>query len=93
MFDEFMELVVRLDGKSLVQLIAPASSMALLALMLHALINRNKNLAKAHVLRGIVEATGSKLFTKLLFETYKVCCDPNNKSFRCAIAKLFFYYV
>jgi hypothetical protein len=93
MFDEFMELVNGLDGKSLVQLIAPASSRALLALMLHALINRNKNLAKAHVLRGIVEATGSKLFTKLLFETYKVCCDLNNEEFRRAIARLFFYHV
>jgi len=61
MFDEFMELVYGLDGKSLVQLIAPTSSMAQLALMLHALINHNENLAKAHALIGTVRTTGSKL--------------------------------
>jgi len=93
LLDEFMELVNGLDGKSLVQLIAPASSRVSLAFMLYALINGDEKLARAHALIGIVEATGSKLFTKLLFETYKVCCDPNNEEFRRAIARLFFYHV
>jgi len=47
---EFRGLVNELDGKSLVQLIAPTNSMARLALMLHALINGDERLAKAHAL-------------------------------------------
>jgi len=39
-----------LDGRSLVQLFAPSNSMAQLALMLHALINGNEELAKAYAL-------------------------------------------
>jgi len=50
MISEFEKLVYGLDGKSLAQLIAPGSSMARLALMLRALINGNKELAKAHAL-------------------------------------------
>jgi hypothetical protein len=92
MFDEFMELVVRLDGKSLVQLIAPASSRARLALMLHALINGDGRLAKAHALYGVANV-GGKLLTRLLLEAYRACCDLNDEGFRRAIAKLFFYYV
>jgi KaiC/GvpD/RAD55 family RecA-like ATPase len=91
LFDEFMELVVKLDGKSLVQLNAPRGSMARLALMLYALINGDERLAKAHALYGAVDV-GGKLPTRLLLETYETCCDPNNEEFRHAIAKLFLYH-
>ncbi|MDT7971134.1 MAG: hypothetical protein RQ842_11220, partial [Vulcanisaeta sp.] len=47
MISEFGKLVYGFDGKSLVQLLAVYSSTAHLALMLHALINGNKELAKA----------------------------------------------
>jgi hypothetical protein len=90
LLDEFMELVVRLDGKSLVQLPAPINSMAQLALMLHALINGDEELAKAHALIGVI---GSKLLTRLFLETYKACCDLGSEGFRQAIAKLFLYHV
>jgi len=93
LLDEFMELVNGLDGKSLAQLIAPRGSMARLALMLHALINGDGKLAKAHALRGAVRATGSKLLGRLFLETYESCCDLSNESFRRAIARLFFYHV
>jgi len=93
LINEFKGLVNGLDGKSLAQLIAPTSSMARLALMLHALINRNENLAKAHALIGTVETTGSKLLSRLFLETYKACCDLNDESFRRAIARLFFFHV
>jgi hypothetical protein len=93
MFDEFMELVVRLDGKSLAQLIAPGNSIARLALMLHALINDDERLAKAHALIGAVEVTGNKLLRRLFLEAYGACCDLSNDEFRRAIAKLFFYHV
>ena len=95
LINEFRGLVYGLDGKSLVQLIAPKGSMAQLALMLHALINDNKELAKAHALIGAVEAT-EKLPARLFLEAYKECkecCDLGSESFRRAIAKLFFLHV
>jgi hypothetical protein len=92
LIDEFRGLVYGLDGKSLVQLIAPISSMAGLALMLHALINGNEKLAKAHALMGAAYAT-DKLITRLYLEAYRACCDLGKDEFRRAIAKLFFYHV
>jgi hypothetical protein len=94
MISEFGKLVNGLDGKSLVQLIAPRNSLALLALMLHALINGDEGLARAHALIETVRATGNKLLTKLFLEAYRACCDlKNSEEFRRAIAKLFFYHV
>jgi hypothetical protein len=92
LFNEFRRLVYGLDGKSLVQLIAPETSMARLALMLYALINGDEELAKAHALYGAVNVSG-KLLTRLFLETYRACCDPNNEGFRRAIARLFFLHV
>jgi hypothetical protein len=92
MFDKFMELVNGLDGKSLVQLIAPANSLAHLALMLHALVNGDEKLAKAHALYEAVDF-GEKLPRRLFLEAYRACCDLSNESFRRAIAKLFFLHV
>jgi len=95
LFNEFRGLVNgpdsnELDGKSLVQLIAPRTSTALLALMLYALVNGDKELAKAHALYGAVNV-GEKLLTRLFLEAYRACCDPNNEGFRRSIARLFFY--
>jgi len=73
-FNEFRGLVNGLDGKSLVRLIAPISSMARLALMLYALINGDEKLAKAHALYGAVDV-GEKLPTRLFLEAYRACCD------------------
>jgi tetratricopeptide (TPR) repeat protein len=92
LIDEFKGLAYWLDGKSLAQLIAPVSSMARLALMLHALINGNEKLAKAHALIGAVETIGSKLLTRLFLEAYRACCDLGSEEFRRAIAKLFLYH-
>jgi DNA polymerase III delta prime subunit len=55
LISEFGKLVGRLDGKSLVQLIAPETSTARLALMLYALVNGNEKLAKAHALMGTTD--------------------------------------
>ncbi|MFP3297343.1 MAG: hypothetical protein RXN78_07120, partial [Vulcanisaeta sp.] len=91
LFDEFMKLVYGLDGKSLAQLLAIRSSMAQLALMLHALINGNKELAKALALDGAIYY--SKLLRRLFLEAYRACCDLESESFRLAIARLFFYHI
>jgi hypothetical protein len=93
MISEFGKLVYGLDGKSLVQLIAPASSMARLALMLRALINGDGGLAKALALDGATYTYYGKLLGRLYLETYEACCDLESESFRLAIARLFFYHV
>jgi len=92
LINEFRGLVSGLDGGSLVQLIAPSNSMARLALMLHALISGNKELAKAHALIGAV-SVAEKLLRRLFLEAYKECCDLKSESFRLAIARLFFLHV
>ena len=96
--DKFRELADglnsnKLDGKSLVQLIAPYYSTARLALMLRALINGNEKLAKAHALYRAVVTIGYKLPARLFLEAYRACCDLESESFRLAIARLFFYHV
>jgi hypothetical protein len=92
LISEFEKLVYGLDGKSLVQLIAPGSSRARLALMLHALINGNKELAQALALYGAIYSS-SKLLGRLFLEAYRACCDLKNESFRIALARLFFLHV
>jgi hypothetical protein len=90
LISEFGNLVGRLDGKSLVQLIAHTTSLAQLALMLYALINGDEKLAKAHALMGAPYY--GKLPARLFLEAYKACCDLNSESFRSAVAKLFFFH-
>jgi hypothetical protein len=92
LINEFRGLVSGLDGRSLVQLIAPSTSLAHLALMLRALISGNKELAKAHALYGAINSS-SKLRTRLFLEAYRACCDLESESFRLALARLFFYHV
>jgi len=90
--NEFRRLVSGLDGRFLVQLIAPTNSMAGLALVLHALINGNKELAKALALDEVIYYS-SKLPGRLFLEAYRACCDLGSESFRLALAKLFFIHV
>jgi len=93
--DEFKKLASGLNGKSLIQLIAPDDPMAQLALMLYALINGDEKLTKAHALYGAV-AFSVKPLTRLFLDVYKACekgCDLGNEDLRQAIAKLFLYYI
>jgi uncharacterized protein YeaC (DUF1315 family) len=92
LINEFEGSVDGLDGKSLVQLVAPRSSLAHLALMLRALINGDERLAKAHALYEAVDVSG-KLLTRLFLEAYRACCDLKSEGFRRAVARLFFYNV
>jgi len=82
---------------ALVQLNAPSNPMAQLALMLHALINGNKELAKAYALEGAVsiakQLPTGKLPRRLFLEAYKECCDLESEPFRLALARLFFLHV
>jgi hypothetical protein len=74
LISKFEKLVYGLDGKSLARLIAPSNSRARLALMLHALINGNKELAKALALLGAIYSS-RMLLGRLFLEAYKECCD------------------
>jgi hypothetical protein len=70
-------------------------SSAHLAYLLHALINGNEKLAKAHALYGAASVAG-KLPARLFLEAYKECresCDLGKDELRHALARLFFYYV
>jgi hypothetical protein len=95
MISESRKLVHGLDGKSLAQLLAIGSSTARIALMLHALIDGNKELAKALALRGAYGAASvaGKPPARLFLGAYKECCDLKNESFRLAIARLFFSHI
>jgi hypothetical protein len=93
MLNKFRKLVYGLDGRSLIQLIAPRSSLTHLALMLYALINGNHELVKAHALYCTTKSYPDKLLTRLFLEAYKVCCDLSSENFRKALARLFFYHV
>jgi hypothetical protein len=90
--NEFRGLVSGLNGRSLVQLIAPTNSLAGLALVLHALINGNEELAKALALEEVIYYS-SKFPGRLFLEVYKECCDLKSESFRLALARLFFHHV
>jgi KaiC/GvpD/RAD55 family RecA-like ATPase len=94
---KFEKLVDGLNGRSLVQLIAPSSSTAQLALMLHALINGDEKLAKAHALfeaTSIAKKLPTKKLPKRLFlEAYRECCDLKSEAFKHALARLFFLHV
>jgi hypothetical protein len=93
--DEFRGLAYGLDGKSLVQLIAPGTSGALLALMLYALINGDEKLAKAYALRGAATLS-VKLLRRLFLDVYRACekgCDLGNEDLRQAITKTFLFQI
>jgi hypothetical protein len=93
--DEFRGLAYGLDGKSLVQLIAPGTSGAMLALMLYALINGDEKLAKAYALRGAVTLS-VKLLTRPFLNVYRACetgCDLSNEDLRQAITELFLFQI
>jgi tetratricopeptide (TPR) repeat protein len=89
---KFEKLVYGLDGRSLVQLIAPSISTARLALMLHALINGDEKLAKAHALYEAA-SMAKKLPKRLFLEAYRACCDLGKDELRHALARLFFFHV
>jgi hypothetical protein len=93
--DEFRGSVEGLDGKSLVQLIAPRTSTAQLAFMLYALINGDEKLAKAHALYGTATFS-KKLLIRLCLDVYRACekgCDLSNENLRQAIVKLFLFHI
>jgi len=92
---EFERLVGGLDGKSLVQLLAPSTSRAQLVLMLYALINGDEKLAKAHALMGAV-GFSDKLTARLFLDVYRTCekgCNLSNEDLRQAITKLFILHI
>jgi KaiC/GvpD/RAD55 family RecA-like ATPase len=80
------EFVQRLDGKALVQLLAPMIPRCRFALMLYALVNGNIELAKKHAQWGSEEY---RLVGKLFGDVYGACCDVSSEGFKLALLKLY----
>jgi DNA-binding transcriptional MerR regulator len=98
---EFRGLIHELSGKSLLSVASFSHylkhkqlrfSWKHLTYMLYALINGNKELAKALALDGAIYSS-SKLLKRLYLEAYEACCDLESESFRLALARLFFLHV
>jgi hypothetical protein len=85
------ELVQGLDGKALVQLLAPRSSECRLAFMLYALVKGNIELAKKHALWGSKVFNG--LVGRLFGDVYETCCDMNSERLKLALLKLYYLHI
>jgi|GEM_PF-1013687 hypothetical protein len=84
---ELLKLVQGLDGKALVQLLAPIYSECRVALMLYTLVNGNAELAKKHAWWGSEEYG---LYGRLFGDVYGACCDVNSEGFKLALLKLYY---
>jgi len=98
LISELDKSVGGLNGESLIQLLAILdipSSETLPALMLRALINGNKELAKVLTLLVAIYSP-YKLLKRLYLEVYKECkerCDLGKEEFRHVLARFFFFHV
>jgi len=89
---EFYKFVEDLDVKSLVQLLAPISSVAVLAFMLYSLANGDTDLARRHALLGSIVVKGM-LLRRLFREAHDSCCNTGDEKFKLALLKLFHYHI
>jgi tetratricopeptide (TPR) repeat protein len=85
---EILKLVQGLDGKALVQLLAPMTWRCRLALMLYALVSGNVELVKKHAQLGS-EVFRGLLVGKLFGDVYEACCDANSERFKWALLQLY----
>jgi energy-coupling factor transporter ATP-binding protein EcfA2 len=88
----FYKFVEDLDVKSLVQLLAPASSAAGLAFMLYSLANSDTDLARRHALLLGSIAIGMPS-SRLFREAHDFCCNTGDEKFKLALLKLFYYHI
>jgi len=90
----FISLWEDLDGKSLVQLLAPIPSNACLAFTLYSLANGDTDLARRHALLGSIRArVENMLLSRLFREAYDSCCNTGDEKFKSALLKLFYYHI
>jgi len=85
------ELAQGLDGKMLIQLLAPITSHCQFALMLYALVSGNAELAKEHA-RWVSEVLRG-LLGKLFGDVYGACCDVSSEGFKLALLKLYHIHI
>jgi hypothetical protein len=88
---EFYKFVEDLDVKSLVQLLAPTFSDAVLAFMLYSLANGDTDLARRHALLGSIAV--DMLLSRLFREAHDSCCNTGDEKFKLALLKLFYYHI
>jgi hypothetical protein len=84
---ELFKLAQGLNGKELVQLLAPKTSASQLAFMLYALVNGNVELAKKHAYWG--SKRFPELCGKLFRDAYESCGDISSERFKLALLKLY----
>jgi tetratricopeptide (TPR) repeat protein len=84
---ELLEIAQGLDGKELVQLLAPKTAASRLAFMLYALVNGNVKLAKKHA--HLVSKMFPGLRGKLFRDAYESCCDISSERFKLVLLKLY----
>jgi len=90
-YHKYLDLVDKLDGRSLIQIFPPSIPNGYFALMLNALVNKDFDLARV-ILLQMTFYHSSKLGAKLFLEAYRNCCDLNTENFKLALAKLFFFH-
>jgi hypothetical protein len=88
---KLLKLMQGLDGKALVQLLAPMTLNCQSALILYALVSGNAELAKKHVWWGSEAFRG--LLGRLFGDAYGACCNVNSERFKLALLKLYHIHI
>jgi tetratricopeptide (TPR) repeat protein len=84
-------LLDKVDGKTLVEVLAPIYSSAQLALMLLATVEGRVDAVRLHGLLGSV-AYGEPLARRLFRAVYEKCGDLNSEGCKMALLKLYYYH-
>ena len=84
-------LLKKADGRTLVEVLAPMYSQALLALMLLAAVEGRADAVRLHGLLGSAEFEES-LPRRLFRDVYENCGDLNREGCRLALLKLYYYH-
>jgi hypothetical protein len=88
---EARPLLDRVDGRTLVEVLAPGGSQAQLAFMLLAAVERRADAVRLHGLLGSARSMGP-LPRRLFRAVYESCGDLNGEGCRTALLKLYYYH-
>jgi len=86
---EARPLLDRVDGRTLVEVLAPGGSQAQLAFMLLAAVERRADAVRLHGLWGSAR-TKEPLPRRLFRAVYESCSDLNGEGCRTALLKLYY---
>jgi hypothetical protein len=89
---EAHQLMEKADGRTLVEVLAPEYSWALLAFMLLAAVGGRCDAVRLHGLWGSA-AYGEPLARRLFRAVYENCDDLNSEGYRLALVKLYYLHI